>query len=170
VSRRKRKNGEEVTSSTLIFLARLKKLPRNRAAPSGCSPTRTGKVKDVLKVEQEIARVAAKSSKWKLEQQNAGTSVKFRTIDLKLSEEYKRSSDTPAPSVAMSFATRPSMASAPPSRVSWPSSCFSPNPRPTTVAMADDPVVPRLAPLAAVSALTCNELISLSSRCGNSQK
>jgi len=26
--------------------------------------------------------------------------------------------------------------------------------------MADDPVVPRLAPLAAVSALTCNELIS----------
>jgi uncharacterized MAPEG superfamily protein len=62
---------------------------------------RTGKIGDVLSVEQEIARVRGEIEQMEAEQQTLEHRVDFATIDLKLAEEYKAQLSSPAPSVAM---------------------------------------------------------------------
>ncbi len=62
--------------------------------------TRTGKVKDVLEVEEEIAPVRGEIEQMEAEQQTLEHRVTFATIDLKLAEEYKAQLSSPAPSVA----------------------------------------------------------------------
>lgn len=61
---------------------------------------RTGKISDVLSVEQEIARVRGEIEQMEAEQQTLEHRVNFATIDLKLAEEYKAQLNSPAPSVA----------------------------------------------------------------------
>jgi len=58
-------------------------------------------VKDVLEVEQEIARVRGEIEQMESEQQTLEHRVDFAAIDLKLAEEYKAQLTTPAPSVGM---------------------------------------------------------------------
>lgn len=58
-------------------------------------------MKDVLEVEEEIARVRGEIEQMEAEQQTLEHRVNFATIDLKLAEEYKAQLTTPAPSVAM---------------------------------------------------------------------
>jgi Domain of unknown function (DUF4349) len=60
--------------------------------------TRTGKVKDVLEVEQEIARVRGEIEQMEAQQKNLEHRVDFATIELKLAEEYKAQLRTPVPS------------------------------------------------------------------------
>ena len=94
-------NGEEVTQQHADLLARLKNSRETEQRLQDVLRTRTGKVKDVLEVEEEIARVRGEIEQMEAQQQTLEHRVSFATIDLKLTEEYKAELTTPAPSVAM---------------------------------------------------------------------
>jgi len=93
--------GEEVTQQHADLVARLKNSRETEQRLQQVLRTRTGKVKDVLEVEEEIARVRGEIEQMEAGQQTLEHRVNFATIDLKLSEEYKAQLTTPAPSVAM---------------------------------------------------------------------
>jgi hypothetical protein len=94
-------NGEEVTQQHADLVARLKNSRETEQRLQDVLRTRTGKVKDVLEVEQEIARVRGEIEQMEAEQQTLEHRVNFATIDLKLAEEYKAQLSSPAPSVGM---------------------------------------------------------------------
>jgi hypothetical protein len=93
--------GEEVTQEHADLVARLKNSRETEQRLQGVLRTRTGKVKDVLEVEQEIARVREEIEQMEAEQQTLEHRVSFATVDLKLAEEYKAQLTTPAPCVGM---------------------------------------------------------------------
>lgn len=92
-------NGEEVTQQHADLVARLKNSRETEQRLQDVLRTRTGKVKDVLEVEEEIARVRGEIEQMEAEQKTLEHRVEFATIELKLSEEYKAQLTTPAPSV-----------------------------------------------------------------------
>jgi hypothetical protein len=92
-------NGEEVTQQHADLVARIKN-DREEARLQDILRTRTGKVKDVLEVENEIARVRGEIEQMEAEQKTLEHRVDFATIDLKLAEEYKAQLSRPAPSAA----------------------------------------------------------------------
>lgn len=92
-------NGEEVTAEHADLLARLKNSRETERRLQEVLRTRTGKVKDVLDVEQEIARVRGEIEQMEAEQRTLEHRVEFAAVDLKLAEEYKAQLNTPAPSV-----------------------------------------------------------------------
>ena len=94
-------SGEEVTQQHADLLARLKNSRETEQRLQDVLRTRTGKVKDVLEVEQEIARVRGEIEQMEAEQKTLEHRVEFAVIDLKLAEEYKAQLNTPAPSVLM---------------------------------------------------------------------
>jgi hypothetical protein len=94
-------NGEEVTQQHADLAARLKNSRETEQRLQEVLRTRTGKVKDVLEVEEEIARVRGEIEQMEAEQQTLEHRVNFATIDLKLAEEYKAQLSSPAPSVGM---------------------------------------------------------------------
>ena len=94
-------NGEEVTQQHADLVARLKNSRETEQRLQDVLRTRTGKVKDVLEVEQEIARVRGETERMEAEQKTLEHRVEFATIDLRLSEEYKAQLNPPAPSVWM---------------------------------------------------------------------
>ncbi len=94
-------NGEEVTQQHADLVARLKNSRETEQRLQDVLRTRTGKVKDVLEVEEEIARVRGEIEQMEAEQKTLEHRVEFATIDLKLAEEYKAQLNTPAPSVLM---------------------------------------------------------------------
>jgi hypothetical protein len=94
-------NGEEVTQQHADLLARLKNSRETELRLQDVLRTRTGKVKDILEVEEEIARVRGEIEQMEAEQQTLEHRVNFATIDLKLAEEYKAQLSSPAPSVGM---------------------------------------------------------------------
>jgi len=93
--------GEEITQQHADLVARLKNSRETEERLQDVLRTRTGKVKDVLEVEEEIARVRGEIEQMEAEQQTLEHRVNFATVDLKLTEEYKAQLTTPAPSVAM---------------------------------------------------------------------
>jgi hypothetical protein len=92
-------NGEEVTQQHADLVARLKNSRETEQRLQDVLRTRTGKVKDVLEVEQEIARVRGEIEQMEAEQKTLEHRVDFATIDLRLAEEYKAQLSSPAPSV-----------------------------------------------------------------------
>lgn len=94
-------NGEEVTQQHADLVARLKNSRETEQRLQDVLRTRTGKVKDVLEVEEEIARVRGEIEQMEAEQKTLEHRVEFATVDLKLAEEYKAQLNTPAPSVLM---------------------------------------------------------------------
>jgi hypothetical protein len=94
-------SGEEVTQQHADLVARLKNSRETEQRLQDVLRTRTGKVKDVLEVEEEIARVRGEIEQMEAEQQNLEHRVSFATIDLKLAEEYKAQLTSPAPSAGM---------------------------------------------------------------------
>jgi len=94
-------NGEEVTQQHADLVARLKNSRETEQRLQAILLQRTGKIGDVLAVEQEIARVRGEIEQMEAEQQTLEHRVDFATIDLKLAEEYKAQLSSPAPSVAM---------------------------------------------------------------------
>jgi hypothetical protein len=94
-------SGEEVTQQHADLVARLKNSRETEQRLQDVLRTRTGKVKDVLEVEQEIARVRGEIEQMEAEQKTLEHRVDFSTIDLKLAEEYKAQLTSPAPSVGM---------------------------------------------------------------------
>jgi uncharacterized protein YfiM (DUF2279 family) len=93
-------NSEEVTQQHADLVARLKNSRETEQRLQAILLQRTGKISDVLSVEQEIARVRGEIEQMEAEQQTLEHRVNFATIDLKLAEEYKAQLNSPAPSVA----------------------------------------------------------------------
>jgi Domain of unknown function (DUF4349)/Putative zinc-finger len=93
-------NGEEVTQQHADLVARLKNSRETEQRLQAILTERTGKISDVLSVEQEITRVRGEIEQMEAEQQTLEHRVEFATIDLKLAEEYKAQLSSPAPSVA----------------------------------------------------------------------
>lgn len=93
-------NGEEVTEQHADLVARLKNSRETEQRLQAILTERTGKVGDVLSVEQEIARVRGEIEQMEAEQKNLEHRVDFSTIDLKLSEEYKAKLDSLTPSIS----------------------------------------------------------------------
>lgn len=93
-------NGEEVTQQHADLVARLKNSRETEQRLQAILTERTGKISDVLEVEQEIARVRGEIEQMEAEQKNLEHRVDFATIDLKLSEEYKAKLDSPAPAIS----------------------------------------------------------------------
>jgi hypothetical protein len=93
-------SGEEVTQQHADLVARLKNSRETEQRLQGILTERTGKISDVLAVEQEIARVRGEIEQMEAEQKNLEHRVDFATIELKLSEEYKAKLDSPAPAIA----------------------------------------------------------------------
>jgi hypothetical protein len=96
-------NGEEVTQQHADLVARLKNSRETEQRLQDILLNRTGKVSDVLAVEQEIARVRGEIEQMEAEQKSLEHRVDFATIDLKLSEEYKAQLGSPVPSVSTRF-------------------------------------------------------------------
>jgi len=93
-------NGEEVTPQHADLVARLKNSRETEQRLQAILTQRTGKISDVLEVEQEIARVRGEIEQMEAEQKNLEHRVDFATIDLNLSEEYKAKLDSAAPSLS----------------------------------------------------------------------
>jgi hypothetical protein len=81
--------GEEVTQQHADLVARLKNSRETEKRLQAILQERTGKIADVLAVEQEIARVRGDIEQMQAEQKSVEHRVEFATIDLKLAEEYK---------------------------------------------------------------------------------
>src|SRR5882762_9331316 len=93
--------GEEVTQQHIDLAARRKNSRNTEQRLNEVLQKHAGKVKEVLDVEKESARVRGEIEQMEAEQQTLEHRVNFATIDLKLAEEYRAQLSTPAPSVAM---------------------------------------------------------------------
>jgi hypothetical protein len=91
--------GEEVTEQHADLVARLKNSRETEERLQDVLRNRTGKVKEVLEVEEEIARVRGEIEQMQAQQQTLEHRVNFATIELKLAEEYQAQLSTPSPSV-----------------------------------------------------------------------
>ncbi len=60
---------------------------------------RTGKVSDVLQVEQQISRTRQQIEQMDAERKTRENQVRYASVDLRITEEYKQSLETPAPSL-----------------------------------------------------------------------
>lgn len=96
-------NGEEVTQQHADLVARLKNSRETEARLQDILHNRTGKISDILAVEQEIARVRGEIEQMEAERKTLEHRVDFATVDLKLSEEYKAQLGSPTPSISTRF-------------------------------------------------------------------
>jgi DNA-binding phage protein len=93
-------NGEEVTAQHADLAARLKNSRETERRLQAILEQRTGKVSDVLAVEQEIARVRGEIEGMEAEQKSLEHRVSFATIELRLAEEYKAQITQPSPAIS----------------------------------------------------------------------
>ena len=98
-----RQSGEEVSQKHADVVARLKNSRETEIRLQDILRNRTGKISDVLAVEQEIARVRGEIEEMEAQQKNLEHRVDFASVDLNLSEEYKEQLGTPAPSISTRF-------------------------------------------------------------------
>ena len=91
-------SGEEVTQQHGDVVARLKNSRETELRMQAILQQRTGKISDVLTVEQEIARVRGEIELMEAEQKKLEHRVDFATINLQLAEEYKAQLNSPTPS------------------------------------------------------------------------
>jgi anti-sigma factor RsiW len=83
--------GEEVTKQYVDLAARLKNSRATEERLLGVLRNSTGKVKDVLEVENEISRVRGDIEGMEADQRALQTRIDFATITLSVTEEYKAS-------------------------------------------------------------------------------
>ena len=95
--------GDEVTQEHADLVARLKNSRETEDRFRAILQQRTGKVSDVLQVEEEIARVRGEIESMEAEQKALEHRVDFATVDLQLTEEYKAQLNGPADSVLTRF-------------------------------------------------------------------
>lgn len=93
-------SGEEVTQQHADLVARLKTARETEERFRDILQQRTGKVSDVLEVEQNIARVRGEIESMEAEQKALEHRVDFATVEVQLAEEYKARFDSPTPSVS----------------------------------------------------------------------
>ena len=82
-------SGEEVTQQHADLVARLQNSRETEQRLRAILQQRTGRIEDVLQVEEEIARVRGEIESMEADQQILEHRVTFATIDLQLVEEYK---------------------------------------------------------------------------------
>ena len=92
--------GEEVTQQHADLVARLKNSRETEQRLQAILLQRTGKISDVLAVEQEIARVRGEIEQMEAEQKALEHRVDFASIELNLAEEYKAQIGLASPSIA----------------------------------------------------------------------
>jgi hypothetical protein len=83
--------GEEVTKQYVDLAARLKNSRATEERLLGVLRNNTGKVKDVLEVENEISRVRGEIEGMEADQRALQSRIDFATITLSATEEYKAS-------------------------------------------------------------------------------
>jgi hypothetical protein len=100
-------SGEEVTSQHADLVARIKNSRETEIRLQDILRNRTGKVSDILEVEQEIARVRGEIEQMESELQTLNHRVDFATINLTINEEYqaKVSGSAPATGIRLHNAT-----------------------------------------------------------------
>ena len=81
--------GEEVSQQHADLVARLKNSRETERRLQAILTERTGKISDVLAVEQEIARVRLEIEQMEAQQKSLEHRVDFATVNLNLNEEYK---------------------------------------------------------------------------------
>ncbi len=82
-------SGEEVTAEHADLLARLKNSRETETRLQDILRNRTGKVSDVLEVEEEIARVRGEIEQMESERKTLDRRVDFATINVAITEEFK---------------------------------------------------------------------------------
>lgn len=82
-------SGEEVTNQHADLVARLQNSRETEQRLRLILEQRTGKIEDVLQVEQEIARVRGEIESMESEREALEHRVSFASVDLQLVEEYK---------------------------------------------------------------------------------
>ena len=92
-------SGEEVTQQHADLVARLKNSRETEQRLQAILIQRTGKISDILEVEQEIARVRGEIEQMEAEQKNVEHRVEFTTVSLNLTEDYKAQLSIPEMSV-----------------------------------------------------------------------
>ncbi len=91
--------GEEVTDQYVDLNARLSNARRTEQTLLDILEKRTGRLSDVLAVEQELASVREGIERMEAEQKNLQNRVSFATLQVELHEEYKAELDMATPSV-----------------------------------------------------------------------
>jgi anti-sigma factor RsiW len=92
-------SGEEVTQQHADLVARLQNSRETEERLRAILAQRTGKIEDVLQVEEEIARVRGEIEQMEAEQQALEHRVDFASVELQLVEEYKAQLSPPSASV-----------------------------------------------------------------------
>jgi len=93
-------SGEEVTQQHTDLVARLKTARETEERFRAILQQRTGKIEDVLSVEQEIERVRGEIEGMEAEQKALEHRVDFASVELALAEEYKAQLTSPPNSVS----------------------------------------------------------------------
>jgi hypothetical protein len=95
--------GEEVTAEHADLVARLKNSRETETRLQDILRTRTGKVSDILEVEQEMARVRGEIEQMGSDLKSLNHRVDYATITLSVSEEYKAKVSDSTPGIATRF-------------------------------------------------------------------
>jgi anti-sigma factor RsiW len=91
--------GEEVTQQHADLVARLQNSRETEQRLKDILTQRTGKIEDVLQVEEEIARVRGEIEGMEADQKTLEHRVDFASVDLQMSEVFKAQLGTPSASV-----------------------------------------------------------------------
>jgi hypothetical protein len=92
-------SGEEVTQQHADLMARLKNTRETEQRLQSILQERTGKISDVLEVEQEIARVRGQIEQMEAEQKSLEHRVDFATVNLSLADVYQAQLAIPSLSI-----------------------------------------------------------------------
>ena len=92
-------SADDVTRQYVDLVARLANARETEKRLVEILRERTGKVGDVLQVEREIARTREQIEQMDAERKTLDSQVRYASVDLRITEEYKQSLDTPAPSL-----------------------------------------------------------------------
>jgi hypothetical protein len=89
-------SGEEVTQQHADLAARLKNARETEQRLIAILQQRTGKVEEVLKVEEEISSTRGEIERMEAEQKALEHRVDFATVDVQLTEDYKAQLNPPS--------------------------------------------------------------------------
>jgi anti-sigma factor RsiW len=93
-------SGQDVTSQYVDLQARLTNARNTEQRLTDLLRNRTGKLSDVLEVEQELDRVRGQVEQMEAERKNMANQVSFATLNATIAEDYKAQLEVVPPSTA----------------------------------------------------------------------
>jgi anti-sigma factor RsiW len=93
-------SGQDVTSQYVDLQARLSNARNTEQRLTDLLRNRTGKLSDVLEVEQELDRVRGQVEQMEAERKSMATQVSFATLNATITEDYKAQLEVVPPSTA----------------------------------------------------------------------